>query len=125
MLHVEPMTLAGFDGCDLVVVDLGWTPQRLAAAAALRWLRGTPPRRAGRIITLVKPHYEAPAAAIGGGRRGVLDDEKAQRVCDDVVAGLSALGVRIAGVIESPIRGGGKRGRAGNREWLAMLEPGA
>ncbi|MFZ4696664.1 MAG: SAM-dependent methyltransferase, partial [Phycisphaerales bacterium] len=40
-------------GVDLVVLDLAWTPQRLAIPAALRWLRP-----GGHIISLVKPHYE-------------------------------------------------------------------
>jgi 23S rRNA (cytidine1920-2'-O)/16S rRNA (cytidine1409-2'-O)-methyltransferase len=122
VLHFEPTEIAGFDGCKLVVVDLGWTPQRLAVATALRWLTGPAQRRAGRIITLVKPHYEAQPAAVGSARRGVLDDAAAQQVCDDVLARLPAMGVRVAGVIESPIRGGGRRGRTGNREWLALLE---
>ena len=38
---------------DLVVIDLAWTPQRLAIPAALRWLKPD-----ARIVTLVKPHYE-------------------------------------------------------------------
>ncbi len=125
VLHFEPTTLERFDGCDLVVVDLGWTPQRLAVAAALRWLTGTTRRREGRIITLIKPHYETQQTAIGGARRGVLDDTQAQQVCDDVLAQMPELGICVAGVIESPIRGGGKRGRAGNREWLALLELGS
>src|SRR5262249_34241641 len=36
--YFDPATLADFAGCDLVAVDLGWTRQRLAIPAALRWL---------------------------------------------------------------------------------------
>ncbi len=125
-LHFEPFTLAGFDGCDLVVLDLGWTPQRLAVPTALRWLvRGDRPT-GGRIISLIKPHYEAQEQAIRGrqgSRRGVLDDEQARVICERVLAEMPSLGVQVRGVIESPVRGGGKRGAAGNREWLALLEP--
>src|SRR4051812_35145031 len=38
---------------DLVTIDLAWTQQRFAIPAALKWLKPD-----GRIITLVKPHYE-------------------------------------------------------------------
>src|SRR5262245_12931313 len=48
-LHASPPP----SGVDLVVIDMAWTPQRLAIPAALKWLH-----QEGRIITLVKPHYE-------------------------------------------------------------------
>ena len=60
-LHDEPPP----GGVDLVVVDLAWTPQRLAVPAALRWLA---PGGGGRIATLVKPHYE-----LGEERKHLLD----------------------------------------------------
>jgi 23S rRNA (cytidine1920-2'-O)/16S rRNA (cytidine1409-2'-O)-methyltransferase len=126
VLHFEPTALEGFDGCGLVVVDLGWTPQRLAVPTAMKWLTGPTRQRGGRIITLIKPHYEAQPTAVrgrSGQRRGVLDAASARQVCDDVLARLPDLGVRVEAVIESPIRGGGGRGRAGNREWLALLVP--
>jgi 23S rRNA (cytidine1920-2'-O)/16S rRNA (cytidine1409-2'-O)-methyltransferase len=46
-LHVEPI-----EQVNLVVIDLGWTPQKLALPAGLRWTN------CGHIITLIKPHYE-------------------------------------------------------------------
>ena len=45
-LHAPPPS----GGVDLVVVDLGWTPQKLLIPAALKWLRP-----GGKIITLIKP----------------------------------------------------------------------
>ena len=56
-LHTEPP-----DGavCDLVSLDLGWTKQDKAIPAALRWLNDKP---TARIVTLIKPHYEAAATA--------------------------------------------------------------
>ena len=50
-LHAEPPETP----VDLVVIDLAWTPQRLALPAADAWLGPE-----GRILTLVKPHYELP-----------------------------------------------------------------
>ena len=39
---------------DLVVIDAGWTRQRLSVRAAVRWLTA-----GGKILSLVKPQYEA------------------------------------------------------------------
>lgn len=119
---------------DLVVVDIGWTPQRLAIPAALRWLRATPE---ARIISLIKPHYEAsdrggPREESGrtrGGRgprdRGVLPEAEAQRITDEVVAALPPLGVDVLGLTKSPILGGAggrsKSATTGNTEWLVLL----
>ncbi|MBI1375218.1 MAG: TlyA family RNA methyltransferase [Phycisphaera sp.] len=115
-MHVEPPVV----GVDLVVIDLGWTPQRHAIPAALRW----GPRW---IVTLIKPHYESTSGgARGGGGRGraaVLDDAEAERVVSETLDGMAALGVRVAGSMRSPIRGGKSKGKAGNAEWLAWLEP--
>jgi 23S rRNA (cytidine1920-2'-O)/16S rRNA (cytidine1409-2'-O)-methyltransferase len=116
-LHAEPAP----GGVDLVVADLGWTPQRLLVPAALRWLK---PR--GRIISLIKPHYELKSLgeeALPAG--GVLDDARAQRVVGLVASQLRALGARVIGVTRSPIRGGAGKspesvGR-GNAEWLALI----
>ena len=52
-LHCEPPRPV-----DVVTIDMGWTRQRYAIPAALRWLAP-----GGRIVSLVKPHYELDAAA--------------------------------------------------------------
>lgn len=106
---------------DFIAIDLGWTPQRLAVPAALKWLKAD-----GRIVTLIKPHYELSreerAALL---RRGVLAAEEAQRVAKRTVESLPGMGLEVLGLTESPIAGGaGKKGRGGNREWLALLCPG-
>ncbi len=114
-LHVGPASDAG--RVDLVVADLSWTPQRLLLPAALRWIKP-----AGRIITLVKPHYELkdrdPKAVPLG---GVLDEPTAQRILDESLAMLPMLGVRVLGVTKSPILGGSKG--KGNAEWLVLAQP--
>jgi 23S rRNA (cytidine1920-2'-O)/16S rRNA (cytidine1409-2'-O)-methyltransferase len=115
-LHAEPP--AG--GVDLVVVDLAWTPQRLAVPAALRWLRP-----GGRIVTLVKPHYELREDEKAWLDRGFLPHEHVPAVVSRVEAEMPALGARVAGSVQSPIVGGKtsrKAGVPGNVEWLVLLE---
>ncbi len=113
-LHLEPTAQV-----DLVAIDLGWTPQRLCIPAALKWLRP-----GGRIITLIKPHYEAakmpdsPARA----KAAVLPEDEAESVRDRVLAEMPALGVEVLGVTKSPITGS-KGAKEGNVEYLALLRP--
>lgn len=113
-LHAEPPD----EPVDLVTIDLGWTPQRLAIPAALRWLAP-----AGRIITLIKPHYELDETSKRAMLRGgVLDEADAERVARRVAEDLPALGVRVLGLTKSPILGSGSRQPGkGNAEWLALL----
>jgi len=110
-LHLEPAA-----ACDLVTVDLGWTPQRLAIPAASRWLSGNP---AGRIISLVKPHYEDSPGAFAGKKKGKLDDQQALTVADRVIQDLDKIGFKALSTVPSPIRGG----KGGNLEVLALLKP--
>lgn len=111
-LHAEPPA----DGVDLVVIDLAWTRQRLAVPAALRWLRA-----GGRMITLVKPHYETERAKGERLRRGALDPEEAARVFDRVLEEMPGLGVKPLAQVISPITGA-KSGR--NVEYLVLAEAG-
>lgn len=136
-LHATPPD----GGLDLVVVDLGWTPQRLLVPAALRWLRppspdtvspahrltvSSPPHTPA-ILTLIKPHYELKAAGKELPRGGVLDEADAQRIVDEVVRSLPALGVHVEQLTRSPVLGGAaasnKEKGSGNAEWLALLSP--
>lgn len=119
-LHVQPPV----EGADLVVVDLGWTPQHLLVPAALKWLRAK-----GRVISLVKPHYELKSLGqepLPPG--GVLDEGRAEEITKLVIERLPALGVRVLNATKSPILGGAgknlnpKTGK-GNAEWLVLLEP--
>ena len=73
-LHADPVE----GGIDLVVMDLGWTPQRLAIPAAARWLGA-----GGQVISLIKPHYEL-SDREGKGAKIVLDEEQAERVAQEV-----------------------------------------
>lgn len=114
-LHATPIE----GGVDLVVIDLGWTPQRLVVPTALKWLRPD-----GRIITLVKPHYELKDEGHELPRGGVLAPDVAESVLARVIERMPSLSTEVLGVVESPILGGkaGKTsGGTGNREWLVLL----
>lgn len=110
-------------GCDLVVIDLGWTRQSKAIPAARKWLRA---RHDGssksRIVTLIKPHYEAGRAELSRSDAAVLGDSDAEAVLKRTLEAMPSLGVRVLGHIQSPIRGGSGKGRTGNIEYLALLE---
>jgi 23S rRNA (cytidine1920-2'-O)/16S rRNA (cytidine1409-2'-O)-methyltransferase len=117
-LHATPPADVG--PVDLVVIDMAWTPQRLCIPAALAWLKAG---ELGRIVTLIKPHYQASDAGQGHLlSRGVLPEADAERVLDSVLEAMPALGVRVMGVTRSPIVGGaGKKNSSGNAEYLALL----
>ncbi len=114
-LHADPPS----EPMDLVTIDLGWTRQRHAIPAALKWLS---PR--GLIITLIKPHYELdPDEKASWLTDGVLGAAHAEDVCKRVEASLPGLGVRVLGRSTSPIRGAksARRGKGkGNLEYLVL-----
>jgi 23S rRNA (cytidine1920-2'-O)/16S rRNA (cytidine1409-2'-O)-methyltransferase len=115
-LHASPPE----GGVDLVVVDMAWTPQRLAVPAALRWLAP-----GGRVVTLVKPHYELEDAERALLVEGFLPHTEAPRVLARVEAGMGALGARVLASTQSPLTGGKssrRKGAPGNIEYLLLLE---
>ena len=114
-LHAEPP-----ERVDLVVIDLGWTRQGRALPTAAAWLKA-----GGRIVTLVKPHYELETEELDRLAPGrVLPEHEAERVAMEVIELLRGEGWKIEGVTKSPILGGaGKKSRGkGNAEWLALVE---
>jgi len=109
------------DGVHLVVIDLGWTPQRLVIPAALKWLRPS-----GLVVSLIKPHYELKDAGEEPlPKGGVLDEVSAERVMRTVVQQIAALDVEVIGVTKSPVLGGkAKSGKSrGNAEWVVAVRP--
>lgn len=118
-LHAPPPPPA--ERVDLVTIDLAWTPQRLALPAALRWLN---PR--GRIVTLVKPHYELAEdekkTLLIDGR---LDPAEAERVLGRVLDAMPSLGATPLKHSLSPITGGksSKKHGSGNIEFLVLATP--
>jgi len=70
----------------------------------------------GRSITLIKPQFEVGKGEVGKG--GIVRDPTQQRrVIEEVNICARALGLKVTGVIESPIRGAD-----GNVEFLALYE---
>ena len=94
---------------DLVTVDVGWTPQEKILPNAARLIQA-----GGRVVTLIKPHYEAAPELLG---RGLLPDGAFDEVVADVLKRIGDAGWTIAGRVDSPLRGHG-----GNRELFALLE---
>jgi 23S rRNA (cytidine1920-2'-O)/16S rRNA (cytidine1409-2'-O)-methyltransferase len=68
------------------------------------------------LITLIKPQFEVGREEVGKG--GIVRDEAAQRrVVEEITSFAAGLGLRLIGVIDSPILGAD-----GNREFLACFE---
>jgi 23S rRNA (cytidine1920-2'-O)/16S rRNA (cytidine1409-2'-O)-methyltransferase len=101
---------------NLVVVDVAFTPQRLIIPAAARWLTDE-----GRIVSLLKPHYELAKMPNHGKKapsREVLDCQRATDICTQTCRELEKMGFTILTTITSPLRGKG-----GNIEFLIHLKP--
>ena len=112
-LHIEPP-----EQVDLVVIDLGWTPQKLALPAGMKWTN------CGHIITLIKPHYELTKEektneSVSEG----LSEETISCVISRVKKQCHDLKLEILSETLSPIRGkkSSKKG-SGNREYLLLLK---
>lgn len=95
---------------DLVTIDVGWTPQELVIPAAARWLKAS-----GKVISLLKPHYELAKLA---GRKPLaqLTDQQAEQTCLTVCRKLWEQGYPAGAVMRSPLKGKG-----GNTEFLLLL----
>ena len=95
---------------DLVTIDTGWTRQAHVLPNAIKMLKPD-----GRIITLIKPHYEARPDQVRG---GVLDPAAARSMLTEILDRIRAASPYVERVIESPITG-----HKGNIEFLALLSP--
>jgi 23S rRNA (cytidine1920-2'-O)/16S rRNA (cytidine1409-2'-O)-methyltransferase len=95
---------------DLVTIDLAWTPQEHAVPAALRWLKP-----GGRIVSLVKPHYEL-AHVLGRRPERALSPAQAREALRKACVRLEALGAAVLAVAPSPVEGKG-----GNEEFLLLI----
>mgnify|MGYP005838220555 CR=1 FL=1 len=95
----------------LITIDVAWTRQKHILPAARRMLEP-----GGQVVTLIKPHYEAPQSAL---RRGILLPDQVERVLRQVRGDIAAAGFHILQTVTSPIKGA-----KGNTEFLAWLRPG-
>ncbi len=71
----------------------------------------------GRLITLIKPQFEADRQDISKGGL-VKDDIVHQKVIAKIKTGMAEFGFKMIGVIDSPILGAS----SGNKEFLALFE---
>lgn len=92
----------------LVSIDVAWTRQRNILPKARELLR-----EGGRIITLIKPHYEADKSLL---RKGILQPEHLDDVIAHVTQDIAVAGLEIVQMTQSPFLGG-----EGNIEVLAEL----
>ena len=96
---------------DLIVMDVSFISVTKILPALLPLLA-----EAGRIIALIKPQFEVGRGEVGKG--GIVrDSEKHERVVAEVNAFSESIGLRVRGLIESPIYGA-----EGNKEFLAIYE---
>jgi 23S rRNA (cytidine1920-2'-O)/16S rRNA (cytidine1409-2'-O)-methyltransferase len=96
------------EAADIITIDVAWTKQRNILPSAARLLAD-----GGAVISLIKPHYEAPPAQL---RRGVLPDALAPKILQTVELDIRAAGFEVVQIVASPIRGS-----RGNSEFLSHL----
>src|SRR3954470_802135 len=94
----------------LVTIDVAWTRQKNILPAAKRILLSD-----GRVVTLIKPHYEAAPAQL---KKGILPEADVNAVVKSVEREILAAGFTMESQTRSPIEGTG-----GNVEVLAILRP--
>ncbi len=94
----------------MISIDVAWTKQQHILPAARRMIAD-----GGDVVTLIKPHYEAPPALLRG---GVLDEGKVEEVVESILPAITAAGFELIGRTLSPIKGA-----KGNAEVLAHLRP--
>jgi len=93
---------------DIVTIDVAWTRQRNILPAARTLLGST-----GLVISLIKPHYEAPPNLL---RKGILDTAEIPAILATVTLDIRSTGFELVQTVESPIKGS-----KGNTEVLALL----
>lgn len=105
-LHLEELP----EQVDLIAIDAGWTKLELVLPAIKKFLKPD-----GKIIALLKPHYEI-LNKRGNLIRGVVPDDKVEEVKNETIKKIEGLGFKIENQMQSPILGG-----AGNIEFLLLI----
>jgi 23S rRNA (cytidine1920-2'-O)/16S rRNA (cytidine1409-2'-O)-methyltransferase len=94
----------------VIVIDVSFISLKHVLPVALALAAPT-----ADIVALIKPQFEAPREAI---KKGFVRDEAVHRaVCDDIANFATGLGLKVIGLLPSPITGGD-----GNREFLIGLK---
>ncbi len=94
---------------DFISVDVGWTKQEKILPNVLKNLK-----EGGTVVSLIKPHYEAPPAYL---RSGKLEEGRLDEVLEKVKKDIKMAGGELKNWLESPIVG--EKGK--NREFLALI----
>lgn len=94
---------------DLITIDVAWTRQVKILPSAIANLK-----KGGKIISLIKPHYEAEPEFLRGGK---LLAEKVDEVLEKVKKDIENLSLNMIDIVESPILGD----KAKNKEFLALI----
>ncbi len=110
MERVNAMHVTLPEEVDLVTLDVGWTAQRHVLPNVRRVIKPS-----GSVISLFKPHYEAPSDLLVD---GVLPDDACPGVMQSILADAKACHFNVAAVTSSPLRGHG-----GNQEFFVHLIP--
>jgi 23S rRNA (cytidine1920-2'-O)/16S rRNA (cytidine1409-2'-O)-methyltransferase len=108
MERTNAMHLVLPERVNLVTIDVAWTRQRNILPAARKMLGD-----GGRIVSLIKPHYEADRELL---KNGVLPDGELEGVINKVKDDVLAAGLELLQTVVSPIRGS-----KGNTEVLALI----
>ena len=96
---------------DLVTLDLSFISILKVMPAVSNLIKKT-----GKIITLIKPQFEAEKGQVSRG--GIVRDEKVhEQVIEKIKKGMKEFGFEMVGVTESPILGG-----KGNKEFVALFD---
>ncbi len=107
--YITPEDIGGV--CDMVVCDVSFISQTLILPAISGLLN-----EGGRVVTLIKPQFEAGRANIG--KNGIVKDRGVHaEVIERVLDAAEAVGLKCTGLTASPILGGD-----GNREYLALFD---
>ena len=106
-LHLEDLP----ETVDLITIDASWTKLELVLPVVKKFLKPT-----GKIIALLKPHYQGDKSKL---IKGILPQEEAEKVKEQTLTNLQKMeDLTVVEVIDSPIEGG-----AGNHEYLLLLQP--
>ena len=107
--YITPDDIGGT--CDMVVCDVSFISQTLILPAISGLLN-----EGGRVVTLIKPQFEAGRANIG--KNGIVKDRQVHAdVIERVLDAAQLAGLECVGLTASPILGGD-----GNREYLALFD---
>ncbi len=107
-LHVEIP-----EKVDLVTCDVGWTRQEKVLPHAISLLK-----TAGKVVSLLKPQYEAERSEMEKGRKGKVKEEALTNILQRVSGTATATGLKLSGPSRAPFLGG----KGKNPEFYFLLE---